>query len=201
MSASTTEPEQGGYHHGNLRHALLKAVGEIIDDKGVGGVSLREAARRAGVSHGAPAHHFGDKQGLLTAFSIEGLELFGEGLRQAAATANTPMDRLVAIGLEYLRFATEEQAYFEVMFRSEMHDRDDSDLNDTSAATFSVLAGIASDLAEGDDELGLLALRAWTMVHGLATLWLDGALRNMWDGDDIYELAMGIFEAEAFLRP
>ena len=71
------------YHHGDLQNALLQAVGEIIEEKGVGAVSLREAARRAGVSHSAPAHHFGDKIGMLTAFARKGFEEFGSRQRRS----------------------------------------------------------------------------------------------------------------------
>ena len=95
------------YHHGNLREALLDAVGEILLEKGVGGVSLREAARRAGVSHSAPAHHFGDKLGMLTAFAIRGFELFGASMRKAIASASDPIEQINAMGLAYIRFAVE----------------------------------------------------------------------------------------------
>jgi AcrR family transcriptional regulator len=205
MSKSKAEsPESGPYHHGNLREALLDAVGEIISEKGVGGVSLREAARRAGVSHGAPAHHFGDKLGLLTAYSTRGFEQFGERMRDAAAAAETPTDKIVAVGFEYLRFATEERAYFEVMFRSDMHNSDDTDLIDCSIGAFSVLTTIAEELAAEwsqaeatiDVDPELVALRSWSMVHGLATLWIDGAMTRFWDGNDIFELALKVFETE-----
>lgn len=205
MSKTRTEsPESGPYHHGNLREALLDAVGEIIAEKGTSGVSLREAARRAGVSHGAPAHHFGDKLGLLTAYSTRGFEQFGERMREAAGAAETPTDKIVAVGFEYLRFATEERAYFEVMFRSDMHNSDDTDLIDCSVGAFSVLTSIAEDLAAewSQDEVTtdvdpeLVALRSWSMVHGLATLWIDGAMTRFWDGNDIFELALKVFETE-----
>ena len=197
-------PQSGPYHHGNLREALLDAVGEIIAEKGVGGVSLREAARRAGVSHGAPAHHFGDKLGLLTAYSTRGFEWFGNRMRAAADAAETPTDKIVAVGFEYLRFATEERAYFEVMFRSDMHDNDDANLIHCSTGAFSVLTSIAEDLAAEwaenetptDVDPELVALRSWSMVHGLATLWVDGAMTRFWDGNDIFELALKVFETE-----
>ena len=200
--AETTET--GPYHHGNLREALLDAVGEIITEKGIGGVSLREAARRAGVSHGAPAHHFGDKLGMLTAYSSRGFERFGTRMQDAANEASTPIDKITAVGFEYLRFATEEQAYFEVMFRSDMHHEDDAQLIECSTGAFSVLTSIAEELAvewsenEPDTTIDpvVVALRSWAMVHGLATLWLDGAMTRFWDGDDIYELASRVFETE-----
>ncbi len=187
------------YHHGNLRQALLDAVGEIIAEKGTGGVSLREAARRAGVSHGAPAHHFGDKLGMLTAFSARGYELFGARMTKAAETAGTPNEKITAVGFEYLRFAIEERAYFDVMFRDDMHDEADSHHRAVSRDAFSVLMGLAEQVAtdsSGDEDPAILAIRAWSMVHGLATLWVDGALGHFWAADDLYPLAGRIFAAE-----
>lgn len=195
--------DQGSYHHGNLQNALLDAVGEIIAEKGVGGVSLREAARRAGVSHGAPAHHFGDKLGLLTAYSTRGFDLFGDRMLAAVTGVETAEDQINAVGLEYLRFAVEERAYFELMFRSDMHKPDNPGFDGASTRAFSVLLEIAGRLPANDPpqsgeqpDAVVFALRAWSMVHGLATLWLDGAMGKFWDGDDIYELALRIFESE-----
>ena len=167
------------YHHGNLRNALLEAVGEIISEKGIGAVSLREAARRAGVSHAAPAHHFSDKMGMLTAFASRGFEEFGQRMQAAAdAAAGDGVEaQFRAIGIAYLRFAVERQPYFEVMFRSEMHDNEDADLKRISHDSFGVLMGVveAMDPAEldGADPMHV-AMGAWATVHGLATLWLDG---------------------------
>ena len=135
---------QDTYHHGDLRNALLEAVGEIIVERGIGGVTLREAARRAGVSHAAPAHHFGDKTGMLTAFAIRGFEEFGDRMQRAsdAAAGEGPAAQFRAIGLEYLRFATERRPFFEVMFRSEMLDRHDPELTRVSQESFGVLISV-----------------------------------------------------------
>jgi AcrR family transcriptional regulator len=191
---------QATYHHGDLRNALLEAVGEIISENGVGAVSLREAARRAGVSHAAPAHHFGDKMGMLTAFAARGFEEFGRRLQVAAdaAAADGAEAQFRAIGVEYLRFAVERQPYFEVMFRSEMHDSADPDLECISHDSFGVLMGVveAMDPAElgGADPMHV-AMGAWATVHGLATLWLDGALSQFTD-EDLFTLVQGVFEAD-----
>jgi AcrR family transcriptional regulator len=75
------------YHHGDLRRALFDALGEAVLEVGPAAVSLRDLARRAGVSHAAPAHHFGGKRGLLTAFAAEGHRLLAQALREAAAGA------------------------------------------------------------------------------------------------------------------
>ena len=188
------------YHHGDLRTALLDAVGEIIDEQGIGAVSLREAARRAGVSHSAPAHHFGDKAGLLTAFATRGFERFRDRMGAAfqAAEGEGADAQFRAIGLEYLSFAIQERAHFEVMFRSEMHDGDDPEFCTTSHSAFGVLIGAveAMDPADlnGADPMHV-AIGGWATVHGLATLWLDGALQQFTD-QDLAQIAMGIFEAD-----
>jgi len=186
------------YHHGHLREALLDAVGGIIDERGVGAVSLREAARRAGVSHSAPAHHFGDKAGLMSAFAARGFDRFGKGMRAAADAVDTPEDRLRAIGLSYLRFSVEERASFEVMFRAEFHDRDDEELQEASRNAF----GVLMEAVDAMDPAGLggadpihVAMRAWAMVHGLATLWHDGLI-GLFTEEDLPSLTMAIFEVD-----
>ncbi len=193
MSSSDT------YHHGDLRNALLDAVGAIIDEKGVGAVSLREAARRAGVSHSAPGHHFGDKLGLLTAFAERGFELFGSGMQTALDEAGQGRPGFDAIGIEYLRFALEHRAYFEVMFRAELHDSTDPELHETSHGAFGVLMRAVDDMDlsayENPDPLHL-AIGAWATVHGLATLWLDGAISQFTD-EDLFTVALNVFALQA----
>jgi AcrR family transcriptional regulator len=196
---------QDGYHHGDLRNALLEAVGEIISEKGLGGVSLREAARRAGVSHAAPSHHFGDKMGMLTAFAARGFEEFGQRMQVAAdRAADDGVDaQLRAIGIAYLEFAVERQPYFEVMFRSEMHDSQDPDLKCISHDSFGVLMKVveAKQPAEldGADPMHV-AMKAWAMVHGLATLWLDGALSQFTD-EDLFSLVQAVFSVDDLAQP
>src|SRR5215207_9150348 len=102
--------ERSRYHHGTLPDALLKATAQLVLESGVSGLSLREVARRAGVSHGAPAHHFGDKAGLLTALATQGFELLGDEMEATAARRD-----FLEAGLAYVRFATGHPAHFQVM--------------------------------------------------------------------------------------
>lgn len=102
--------ESRAYHHGDLRRALLAAALEAIEEVGPTALSLRDLARRAGVSHAAPAHHFGDKAGLLTALAAQGFDLLAQALVQAG-------DDLLEAGVAYVDFAVRHRAYFEVMFR------------------------------------------------------------------------------------
>jgi len=150
------------YHHGDLRQALIASAVEAIAESGPATLSLRDLARRVGVSHAAPVHHFGDKAGLLTAVATEGYRLFGEALRAAGPD-------LLDLGVAYVGFAIEHRAYFEVMFRPDLYRADDPALVAARAR-----AGESLSAAVADRDADRLA--AWSIVHGLATLWLSGSL-------------------------
>jgi AcrR family transcriptional regulator len=173
------KPRKTSYHHGNLRSALLDAALELVREEGLSSISLREVARRAGVSHAAPAHHFGDKAGLLTALATQGFELFGAALRDGAAKAAAdPKLRLAWVGWAYVTFAAQHRAYFEVMFRPELLHYEDPQLASTAAAAYQELLDSVKLYSPNasEAELKLHAVRAWSEVHGLATLWLHGNL-------------------------
>src|SRR5215213_2255929 len=108
------------YHHGDLPRALLEAAVEAIAEVGPAAVSLRDLARRTGVSHAAPAHHFGDKAGLLTAVATDGFERLAATLGQAYQATGSFLE----VGVAYVRFAISHQAQFEVMFRPELYHPD-----------------------------------------------------------------------------
>jgi AcrR family transcriptional regulator len=172
------------YHHGNLRRALLDAAMDLIRERGIDGFTLREVARRAGVSHAAPYHHFADRAALVTALVVESFERFAEAFREAVAGAEgTHLDRIDALGRAYVRFAFDDPARFTLMWRPELRTAsDDSPVADAGLASYQVLtdeveAGRqAGEIREGD--LALLSLSAWSVVHGLAMLIVDGPLRE-----------------------
>lgn len=172
-------PTTGTYHHGDLPAALLDAVDALVREQGLGAVTLRAAARRAGVSHAAPAHHFGDKAGLLTAYATQGFTALRDRLRAAREQRRSEAD-LIAIGLAYVGFAVDEPGRFRAMFRPELVHADEPAYRDSREAAFGVLlasvAEVRSDLAQGDPELLSAATGAWSIVHGFATLWQDGSL-------------------------
>lgn len=172
------------YHHGNLRAALLEAAEAELAEKGPEGFTLRSCAKRAGVSHAAPAHHFTDMSGLLTALAAEGYERFLRVLRQSVATARSPSghDRLVTAGLGYIAFARQNPALFRLMFASDRPDFTQRQLADAAATAFQDLVdkvGAASgdatplDNPEGRRDVA----RMWGLVHGLADLLLSGHLK------------------------
>jgi len=174
----------------DLRAVLLRCVGELVREDGVGFVSLREVARRARVSHGAPAKHFRNKAGMLTAFATEGYALLAEavGAEMARAAAIDPRAQLAAVGRGYVRFAVQHRAHFEIMFRLDWLDRHD----EAFVAAGEVAYGLLSATVAACEEAGLLAGRspeivaiaAWSMVHGLAALWTGGRLQGRLSLDD-----------------
>lgn len=161
----------GTYHHGNLREALVDAAVDRIREEDVGAISLRDLARRVGVTHGAAAHHFGDKRGLLTAIAARGFGQLAEALEAAMGGG------FRAVGLAYVRFAVEHPAEFSVMFRPELHRSDDALLLAAKARSGAALYGSAGEVADaaGGDARSA-AVAGWALVHGLATLWRDGNL-------------------------
>ena len=128
------------YHHGDLREALLVAAEEELKEKGVEGFTLRGCAKRAGVSHAAPAHHFRDADGLLTALAAVAFTRFTAAMtaRQSAAPAD-PRERLIALGLGYIDFATSEPALFRLMFASGRPDFDDAELQQVAMHSLGLL--------------------------------------------------------------
>ncbi|GIG85719.1 TetR/AcrR family transcriptional regulator [Plantactinospora endophytica] len=171
------------YHHGDLRRALLAAAATAIEESGPAALSLRDLARRAGVSHAAPAHHFGDKAGLLTAFAAEGFEMLADTL---AGVHDRSGGDLLELGVGYVMFAVRHRAHFEVMFRPELFHRDDAGLTAAQQRAYAALrAGVAGlPAAPVGDEAAQAGLAAWSIVHGFATLWLGGALPADQVGDD-----------------
>ena len=171
------------YHHGNLRAVLLQAALEHITRWGPATLSLRELARQAGVSHAAPARHFRDKTGVFTAIAIDGFRQFVE----AARTTEAPL-ALPAAGLAYLRFAIEHPAHFTVMNRPDLYDPSDPDLIEAIAASDAEFYGGVSQLAGDEESSRAVALAARCAMHGLISLWLNGALSDY--GTDVEATAV-----------
>jgi AcrR family transcriptional regulator len=149
---------------------LLDAAVEAIGEVGPAAISLRDLARRAGVSHAAPAHHFGDKAGLLTAVAADGFQRLAATLRDAYRETGSFLE----VGVAYVRFAVIHRAHFEVMFRPELYRTDDPDLVRAREAARSLLYPPAAAAANGPggDEMRA-AVAAWSLAHGLVTLWLN----------------------------
>ena len=167
------------YHHGDLRTALIAAAEEVIAERGVDRFSLREAARRAGVSAAAPAHHFGDTRGLLTAVAARTLRAFADALETADRSGGDRLERIRAQGAAYVRFALTERAKFDLIWRYALIDRDDPDYAAAGRRAFDVRDRAVRGSDAAPSAPGELApapsIAAWSMVHGFARLALDGA--------------------------
>ncbi len=164
------------YHHGDLRAALLRAAEDEITANGVEAFSLRAVARRAGVSHAAPAHHFRDADGLLTALAADGFRRFlaAQAAREAKA-APDPRSQLLATGLGYIDFALARPALFRLIFGSDRPQHGDPDLHAAGRAAYDHL--MARVAATGGDAMDAAA--SWAMVHGLADLIVAGRLTTV----------------------
>jgi AcrR family transcriptional regulator len=162
------------YHHGALREALLGAALEAIAESGPSGWSLRDVARRAGVSHAAPAHHFGDKTGLLTAIATDGYGVLAAEQEAEWRRSGSALE----LGVAYVRFALANAAAFQVMYRPHLLNAGDPDLVAAQVRAtgplFEAMIGVGGDHPSFDPAAAAVA--AWSLVHGFATLWLDGDL-------------------------
>ncbi len=171
MSTSEVRPP---YHHGSLPQSLVETALEVLHEGGTAALSLRAVARRAGVSPTAPYRHFADKEALLAAVAAHGFGLLAARLMKADGPADTAEAALVAQGVAYVQFACDDPALFRLMFGrngSEAH----AALHDAASRAYAVLAQRVAGMADAttrDD----LTLAAWSLVHGLASLVVDGQL-------------------------
>ena len=177
-------PRRRGYHHGDLRAVLLAAGETDLAERGVEGFSLRGVAKRAGVSHAAPAYHFRDANGLLTALAAEGFRRFVEKqkARQQAA-AKDALSQLVAAGMGYIDFAMAHPALFRLMFSSDRPNHEAEDLHAAASAAYQKLVedvthlrGAATDRTE---PLPSEVMRTWAVAHGLADLMNSRRLKPL----------------------
>jgi AcrR family transcriptional regulator len=168
------------YHHGDLRAALLRAGEAELAATGVEGFSLRSVAKRAGVSHAAPAHHFGDVGGLLTALAVEGFRrlLAAQSAREAMAAADA-RSQLVAAGLGYIDFALADPALFRLIFSSRKPDFAREELHAAGAAAYGHLVAqvrAAGGEAHADKGASRDVAAVWAAAHGMADLLAAGRL-------------------------
>ncbi|MFL5347392.1 MAG: TetR/AcrR family transcriptional regulator [Hyalangium sp.] len=183
---TSTQPKPR-YHHGDLHRALIDASLALISEEGFSALTLREVARRAGVTHAAPYRHFADKEALLAAVAEEGFRAMAAQMRERMAPAGGPAERLSASGVAYVLFAVQHPSHFRVMFgphfvRPEEH----QGLSAEGGNAFGLLLQCLSEgqqaglFRPGDTHA--LALGAWSLVHGLASLLVDGVLGQMGKG-------------------
>src|SRR2546423_7954618 len=167
------------YHHGALREELLTACVALIEAEAIGAVTLRRVAREAGVSPGAPYHHFADRSALLAAISVRGHELLEQRLRQARQDAPTAVRALGALVETYVGFARDHAAYLQLMLRPELsRPEHHPEARTAGEAAIRLLTEVVEDCQRrgtappGDP--GPLVGLVWALAIGIVTLWLDG---------------------------
>jgi AcrR family transcriptional regulator len=152
-----------------------------MNEGGLGALSMREVARRAGVSHQAPYHYFADREAILAEIVIEGFQRLRVDMAKAMAGTKKPAERLQAIGETYVAFALAHPAHFKLMFRSELVRTEHHDEAHACAnSAFDLLVSVVNDVvreSRGRADSSLV-LAAWGMAHGLATLMLEGKLNE-----------------------
>lgn len=177
----------GAYHHGNLRAALIDAGLQVLQSRPAHELSLRDLARQVGVSANAAYRHFADKEALLMALAAEGFRRFSQAQVDAVVHGdNSPRAMFQRSGQAYVRFARAHTALFQLMFARFPAEGRSAELIDASEAAFSGLMGLAASHAQLPPDhpaVRLRALAAWSFVHGLSHLVLDGQLDKF--GEDI----------------
>lgn len=169
---STSSPETG-YHHGDLKRALLEAAFEMLDADGAEGIGLRELARKVGVSPAAPYRHFRSRQALLEAVATEGFRRFS-AMMDAKQVGTPDAEHLPAMAEAYVRFALVQPALFRLMFSPTVHKQANPVLRQAAVDAYASLAKAAArEVPEAPSEGAVIA---WAFVHGLAMLLLDDQL-------------------------
>jgi AcrR family transcriptional regulator len=174
------------YHHGDLSSALMDAAEEELKQCGIEGFSLRRVAKRAGVSHAAPAHHFGDVNGLLTALAAKGFERLIQTQRDFRRRApSNPRKQIEASGVGYVVFALENPALFRLMFGSDRPDFGSVGLQRIAGSAFDELVSLVSAVTNDqgspkcDGAMMIDVAAAWATAHGLADLLAAGRLNTL----------------------
>jgi AcrR family transcriptional regulator len=185
-AAKRKPPEEARYHHGALHQALLEAAEKVLERDGLQGLTLRAAAREAGVSHAAPTHHFGDLTGMLSELAAIGFRQFNAAMAAADSSGPSPLDKAMARAKAYVAYARAHPGMYGLMFRTERLDMTRPSLHEAASASFAGLAGAIG--ASRDEQISAEALsldqaaaiaRAWSLVHGFTMLLLDGRLADI----------------------
>ena len=178
--------EVAPYHHGALHAALLEAAERILEREGLPGLTLRAVAREAGVSHAAPAHHFGDLTGLVSELAAIGFRQFNIAMTAAGNCDGTMMEKAMARAKAYVAYGQAHPGLFSLMFRTERLDMKRPALHEAANAAFAGLVGAVGAQRHEAIEAKALSLdqaaaiaRAWSLVHGFTLLLLDDRLSDI----------------------
>jgi AcrR family transcriptional regulator len=203
MSWSGRGPDgRRGYHHGNLREALIQAALDLIAKKGPAGFTFADAARSAGVSSAAPYRHFRDRDALIADIARRGFELFAAHLDRAWDDGRPdPFAAFENVGRAYLAFARDEPAYYSAMFEAGLSFDDDPALRQAADRSFAVLRQASETLCtrlspEKRPPALMMSLHVWALSHGIASLFArgDGGRRRLpMTAEDLLEAGMLIY--------
>jgi len=179
------------YHHGDLRAELVRVAGEILDQGGAAALTLREAARRAGVTHSAPYRHFADREALLAEVVAQSFARLGASLREAAPAGGA------AVARAYLRFALEHPRRYQLMYAEEAWPARGGDRLEQLDPVMRVFAATVPDVGDAD-RTRRSATAAWAFLHGLAQLAIGGYLAPPGEGADAERLVREIVGSVRF---
>jgi len=170
--------QKNAYHHGNLREELLAHGMAIVESEGLGSLTMREIAKRVGVTQTAPLHHFETKAALLAAIAAQGFRMLFDHRIGALKDQRAPRDRLMAVLMAYVEFALQHPALYQLMHGPEIPDKTlFPELNDAATRSYSLLESAVADyLLERDEAIEDsrdATLAAWTVCQGLATVLIN----------------------------
>jgi AcrR family transcriptional regulator len=198
----TGDEQRDTYHHGDLKRALTQAALDLVQEKGPKGFTLREVARRAGVSAAAPYRHFADRAQLLAAVATQGFVQLDDTMAAVAATTTDPTAQALAMGRAYVRWAVAHPDYYQVMFGSELDKENNPEVLTAGLRAFGQLLAVigrcqeAGLLVAGDPSE--FAGPTWSLLHGVATLTIGGDLGHVGIGEDSEVLAERALRAMLF---
>jgi len=201
MAQEDDQPARKGYHHGNLREALVAATLELVVEKGPQGFTIAEAARAAGVSPAAPYRHFKGREDLIEEAARQGFEIFADLMEHAYATAQpSALASFEATGRAYLAFARKFPGHYITMFESGISISGNADLKHASDRAFAVLTRAAEALVAGipahkRPPATMISHHIWAMSHGVVELFARGApgTRSPFPAEDLLETGIGVY--------
>ncbi len=193
--------ERETYHHGDLHQALIEAALELVAEKDVSSLSLREVARKAGVSHAAPYRHFEDKEALLAAVAEQGFGMFNDALEEATEHISNPLERLEAGFIAYVRYAIENPSHYRILFGAYGANVEKTYPSLATAIKLAFMQFV-NTIAQGQNMGTIrpgnpeqLAQAAWALSHGLAMLLIDGQLTYKQIGEMSNEQTPDVYES------
>lgn len=185
MVTGPEAPRRANYHHGDLAATLIAATVDLVAEKGPSGFSLREVARRAGVSPAAPSHHFGDARGLLTAVAVQGFEYLDRSVGEAVQSVTVPADRLRALAFASVDIGLRHPGHVAVMFRPDLVDGSNEAFQEWSGKPLQRLGAVVAALAPHLDpeQVDAVTSTIWATLNGFVNLYTSTADRLDADPD------------------